>query len=487
MARESMTTKRPLVDFGPFRFDPERGELWRDGEPVALAPLPTRALGLLAERVNRLVTREEMREALWADSHLDWEKSLYHCILKIRQALDEDPQAPRFLETVPRRGYRLKGAVGSPSEPDVEGECDVGADPLDAGTPAPAKWLSRSRGSWLAAAALATALCVGLVTAFGPGSGATGEGSTIETSRLLAEGRFLLERREPAAVERAALRFEEASAVAPRLSAAWAGLAASRAWLHLAGRGSAPAARAAAERALALDAGSVEARRVLGELAIIADWDLERSLAEYEAALALGSEDESLRFRYAGALLLADRSGEAVRQVRAALRRHPVSALLACDAAWYLLYADEPRAAEELARRALALEPTLPFALEALVYSLARQGLEVDAEAYAKQYLSLLDLDGGGEGSPTLREFHARLAGRDYRGINAPVHRALHRAAAGEVQASLDLLEQALAARAPALILRLRDPRLASLHDDARFRGILESLGVAWRPGKATA
>ena len=84
------------------------GELTRAGAPVALQPLPGRALRLLAERSGELVTREELRRHLWgADRHVDAEQGVNWCIRRIRIALGDGAGAPHFVATLPRRGYRF--------------------------------------------------------------------------------------------------------------------------------------------------------------------------------------------------------------------------------------------------------------------------------------------------------------------------------------------------------------------------------------------
>ena len=78
------------------------------GEPIAMQPQPARALELLAERNGGLVTREELRERLWGlDTHLDHEQAINFTIRKVRAALDDSAQNPRYVETLPRQGYRL--------------------------------------------------------------------------------------------------------------------------------------------------------------------------------------------------------------------------------------------------------------------------------------------------------------------------------------------------------------------------------------------
>jgi DNA-binding winged helix-turn-helix (wHTH) protein/TolB-like protein len=96
--------------FGPFEFDAGSGEVRRlDGAgPVQrLPPQPARLLGLLVQRQGAVVSRDEIREQLWPDTHVDFDGSLHFCIRQVRAALGDSAADPRYVENVPRRGYRL--------------------------------------------------------------------------------------------------------------------------------------------------------------------------------------------------------------------------------------------------------------------------------------------------------------------------------------------------------------------------------------------
>jgi TolB-like protein/DNA-binding winged helix-turn-helix (wHTH) protein len=116
-ARESAVKDRRLaqsatIRFGDYQLDPEKGELRKKGQPVRLAPQPTKVLALLASRPGELVTREEIRELIWGgETFVDFEQGLNHCINQVRAALGDDSAAARFVETVPRRGYRFLAEV----------------------------------------------------------------------------------------------------------------------------------------------------------------------------------------------------------------------------------------------------------------------------------------------------------------------------------------------------------------------------------------
>jgi DNA-binding winged helix-turn-helix (wHTH) protein len=101
----------PLL-FGPFRLDPEDECLRRGDQPVPLTPKAFAVLHLLASNPGRLVTKEELLETVWAHTQVS-EAVLKTSVLDIRRALGDDPRAPRFIETMHRRGYRFIGLVRS--------------------------------------------------------------------------------------------------------------------------------------------------------------------------------------------------------------------------------------------------------------------------------------------------------------------------------------------------------------------------------------
>jgi eukaryotic-like serine/threonine-protein kinase len=101
-----------LFRFGLFEADPVLCTLTRNGARVKIQDQPLRLLILLLERPGELVTREELRQKLWSHgTHVDFDGSLNVILKRLRAALDDDPENPRFIETIPRRGYRFIAPV----------------------------------------------------------------------------------------------------------------------------------------------------------------------------------------------------------------------------------------------------------------------------------------------------------------------------------------------------------------------------------------
>jgi DNA-binding winged helix-turn-helix (wHTH) protein/tetratricopeptide (TPR) repeat protein len=98
----------PSVRFGPFELDVRSGELQHNGRKIRLNEQPFQVLLALLERPGELVTREELVHRLWPDgTFVDYERGLNKAVNKLRDALQDSADSPRFVETIPRRGYRF--------------------------------------------------------------------------------------------------------------------------------------------------------------------------------------------------------------------------------------------------------------------------------------------------------------------------------------------------------------------------------------------
>jgi DNA-binding winged helix-turn-helix (wHTH) protein/tetratricopeptide (TPR) repeat protein len=101
-----------LLRFGVFEVDLRTGELRKQGLKIKLQGQPFQVLAMLLERPGELLTREEIREKLWpGDTFIDFEQSVNTSIKRVREALGDDAAAPRFIETLPRHGYRFIAPV----------------------------------------------------------------------------------------------------------------------------------------------------------------------------------------------------------------------------------------------------------------------------------------------------------------------------------------------------------------------------------------
>src|SRR5881227_4108575 len=100
------------VKFGPYEVDLHTHELWKYGTRIKLVGQPFDVLTILLKKPGELVTREELRARLWpGDTFVDFNHGLNAAVNKLREALSDSADTPRYVETLPRRGYRFIAAV----------------------------------------------------------------------------------------------------------------------------------------------------------------------------------------------------------------------------------------------------------------------------------------------------------------------------------------------------------------------------------------
>ena len=116
-------TSSPSLRFGAYSLDLRAGELRKGGSRIRLQEKPLRVLALLTERQGDLVTREELKHRLWPeDTFVDFETGLNTAVSKLRDALSDSADKPRYIETIPRRGYRFIVPVERIGDPSVRAE-----------------------------------------------------------------------------------------------------------------------------------------------------------------------------------------------------------------------------------------------------------------------------------------------------------------------------------------------------------------------------
>jgi DNA-binding winged helix-turn-helix (wHTH) protein len=146
------------LSFDSFELNLRSGELYKDGRRICLQAQPFQLLALLIEHAGEVVTREEVCRALWrADTFVDFDHGVAVAVNKIREALGDSADTPRFIETLPKRGYRFIAPVERPGprlldvppspDPDIRASLDT---PPPAPRPAvetkvkpPASWPAR--------------------------------------------------------------------------------------------------------------------------------------------------------------------------------------------------------------------------------------------------------------------------------------------------------------------------------------------------------
>src|SRR4029077_2985063 len=105
------------VRFGAFEADLRTHELWKNGLKLKLGGQPFEILATLLERQGELVTGEQLRTKIWsADTFVDFNHGLNAAVNKLRECLSDSAEEPRYIETLPRRGYRFIAKTEKPAE-----------------------------------------------------------------------------------------------------------------------------------------------------------------------------------------------------------------------------------------------------------------------------------------------------------------------------------------------------------------------------------
>src|SRR5271170_6951935 len=168
-----------ILRFGVFELDRDAMELRRNGAPIRLQEQPLRVLAALVERPGEIVTREELQQRIWGkDTFVDFEQSLNKAVNRLREALNDEAGQPRYVETVPRRGYRFIAPVtglNSTEQPrppvlpgsvsDAKPAADLGYAPGSISGARPAAVLAKKRG-WLALGLSAGVILLAAISAW---------------------------------------------------------------------------------------------------------------------------------------------------------------------------------------------------------------------------------------------------------------------------------------------------------------------------------
>src|SRR5215475_15755120 len=122
-----------VIRFGAFELDAVNGELRKAGVSIKIHPQPLQVLLLLTQHAGQTVTREEIQHRLWGDNtFVDFDRGINFCVNQIRAALGDDAEMPRYVETLPRRGYRFIAPIEVNSSGELVEE------------PTPPKWRLKS-------------------------------------------------------------------------------------------------------------------------------------------------------------------------------------------------------------------------------------------------------------------------------------------------------------------------------------------------------
>jgi DNA-binding winged helix-turn-helix (wHTH) protein/tetratricopeptide (TPR) repeat protein len=460
-----------LVRFSVFELDLEVRELRRRGRFVPLPPQPFVLLALLVQRPGEVVTREELRRALWGDGvHVDHERGLNYAVNRLRRTLGDSAQSPRFIETVPRLGYRFLASV------DKAPRFEAPERP-DAGT-------AVSRRPWLPLAAALVLAMQGAGMARHSRAGQPGLPSLDRAAQQAFEtGRRWLDQGSTGWRKSIGF-FADAARRDTGFALARYGLA--DAYMRLGENGvlasdeAFPAARAAALQALAIE-DRAEPLAILAALRLNYDWDWPGAEATYRHALALDPDLLDARVGYGRLLSAAGRHAEALRVLGAAEARQPACAEIVRDVGFTFYRARQFPAAAQRFKDWAELRPAAVDPHHWLALLHLQKGELAEAKREARIVMAL-----AGAGSEALHRFDAappRLAMDRYlrgcldflarlaetRSVAEDDVARLH-ALLGDREGALAALRRAAEQRSPSLLPSLAEPSFDSLRSDPLFQ-----------------
>jgi DNA-binding winged helix-turn-helix (wHTH) protein/tetratricopeptide (TPR) repeat protein len=483
--------------FDDFELLLDSGELFRAGSLIAqLQPQPARLLELLASRSGEVVSREEIQQVVWGDSFVDFDASLNFCIKQLRRALGDSATSPRYIETLPRRGYRfLRPARRTPT-----GEIALEELPV---VPAPPSALAAKTGWRLPAGLAVTALALILLivfliaSRFPPSSRSEIQARkprlapSQSASEAYLQGRYL---RSQWKLDEAVKRLNEAVLLAPSFAPAFAELALATPDRGVPARQDAPLGQAAAQRALDLDPKLPEAHLAMAEVLFKDRVDLEAAGAQYRQALALDPRNWEILHGYATYLITLGRYDEALDYTRRSVELDPGAVFLSSDYGYFLFLA---RRYEEAIRQAkITLElvrttqgatpaPIAEFAKywshQVLIFAALKMGDE--RSALASGLNRIREIGKGDEVAHirSMREFlhwryHLISGMNDLFGNNYVV--AQTAATSGRREEALSALEHECKTGGEGIMFNFTavDPLFDALHGDPRFARIVDCI-----------
>jgi len=443
-----------LIRFGQFDFDPATLELSRRGVRVRIQGQPLRVLAVLLSRRGALVTREALRLALWPEgTYVDFEHGLNAAVRRLRRALNDQADTPRFIETLARRGYRFVALV------------DRGAHLPRADDVAALELWSRLRKP---------------------------RPTSALAEREYLKGRHFSSRMTAAGLRRAIVHFERAIDADPRCALAYCGLAdcySLFAFLGLAAPDAVlPKAREAAQTALAIDDELAEAHASLASITKVYEWDWAEAEAGYQRALALNPKYATAHRWYAAHLAAMGRRDESLAAIVRASALDPVSPLIVTELAWNWYMAREFEQALSHAIEALDLQPGFPpacFVLGLACEQLGRYEQALDAfrtaavqapnPAVLASEAHLLAAMGRRDEAVIRRARLEELVRGQY---VPPYWFAIVAAGFEDLPGGLAWLERGFAQHDVWLVWLKNDPRLDPFRADARFQRLLEQIGL---------
>ena len=430
-----------IYTFGDFQLDCRSHELHKRGRPLRVQRQALDVLSLLVEARGNVVTREELREAIWPpDTHVDFDRGINKAVNRLRELLGDRVARPRFIETLPKSGYRFLAPVAHVS--------------------------TRSR----------------IVSP--------------DVREVLIKAKHFWNKRTPPDIARSVDYFRRAIELDAECGTAWGGLAEAHVMTAILGLQSPqqafPAAKAAAEKALMLDDRVVEAHTALADVYKLYEWDWDCAEREYRRSLDVDPHYAGAHHWYAQLLAVLSRHAEALSEIEAARRCDPVSMPINAFVSYVWFEGRDYRRAIEAALAAVELDSGAPlpsFFLGRAYVKLRDHRKGIAALTNAVRLGGHVAIFESSLGYAYARAGQRAKAEQILDGFNdmqrkamvAPIDLALVWLGLGDTEAALTALEEAYATRSPRMI-NLNDPFFSELARESRYQRLLAGLRLPSKP-----
>jgi DNA-binding winged helix-turn-helix (wHTH) protein/Tfp pilus assembly protein PilF len=345
MSVESQTP--PVVRFGVFEADFRAGELRRIGRQIRIQDLPFRALKVLLEKPGEVISREDLRAALWPpDVFVDFDRAISSAIKRLRDALGDSADNPIFIETLERRGYRWIApttvicGTNAPIAPPLPSTAAATQPDIPVATEAEAEIALPARKVFPIRVTLSLlSLAIAVLAVWGIASAKLhpAHPANSQARDLYLEGRYYWSKRTPDDLHKAVDYFTQAIVHDPGYAEAYVGLADCynllREYAAMPASEAFPRARAAAAKAVELDPKSSQARASLAFAAFWGFWDADTSDREFRRAIELDPKNAIAHHWYATTLQELGRVSQALVEIERAQALDPTSRAVLADKA----------------------------------------------------------------------------------------------------------------------------------------------------------
>ncbi|MBZ5546343.1 MAG: winged helix-turn-helix domain-containing protein [Acidobacteriia bacterium] len=495
-----------VVHFGVFEADLRAGELRRNGVKVRIQDLPFRALALLLSRPHEVVTREELRQALWPDGvFVDFDRSISTAIKRLRDALGDSADNPIFVETIERRGYRWIGPVQGPElsvEAVVQPGLQIVAPPLPHASP---RWkfifvlpvLALLFAAWIFRPSYRSAKAGSKTqrTSSASSAGLPHHAANRDAEEFYLQGRYYWEKRTPDSLNKAVDSFTQAIVHDPGYAPAYVGLADCynllREYTVMPAAEAYPRALAAAKKAVELDPQSSEAHASLAFASFFGMWDAATADREFRRAIDLNPNNAIAHHWYATYLECLRRYPESLAEIERAQALEPAAKSVLADKGAILFDAGRLPEAIALLKHMEENEPDFisPHRYLKFIYlqteDYPRYLVEARSEAVLMHDNSALAVveatekgfatGGGKDLLKTLLQQQTKLY---QRGQLSPYFLAVTCSLQGNKQEALRYLRTAYDQRADGLFQIETDHAFDNLHNEPAFRQLVADVGL---------